>query len=128
MTAPFEPPADPVQVAKQYNLVQLEGEIREAVGNPDLNFAVTGPDDWNSPIGADNPSTLWIQPTGVDVAVVEQVISAHQVNPNWGVPAAVLAYQDVVTKILADPETSLSDAEQRALLVGLVLRSQSPTP
>lgn len=121
---PLEGAADH-RVNKPVSLGQLEAELRAAAGlGPDAHYAVvlTGPDNTAEPISETNEAQLWVIPASLDDALVAQTIAVHTPRPDWGIPAAQLAYNVVWEKVIADPEVKLTPTEVRNLVVGLALR------
>lgn len=112
--------AVPFLLTKPVNLAQLQHELIMATGEPDLQVGVVGP-------YPDGTMILWVTPPSVDPDTVNQVIADHVPESGWGVPQVEKDYQDVMTRLLADPEADLSDDDVRALVRGLAFR-QLPLP
>lgn len=124
MSSPFPNPADSFPITGRVNLVQLEAEITKALGDDEHFFALTGPVEPT----ADEPAQLWMcPPTSADrKTAVQSAIDGHLPDSSWGIPATVIAYQQLEAKLQANPDIELTEEDQRVLLVGLVLKSHNP--
>lgn len=124
MSSPFPNSADSFLITRQVNLVQLEAEITKALGDAEHFFALTGPVEPTP----DDPAQLWMSPpTSADgKAAVQSAIDSHLPDGNWGIPATVVAYQQLEASLQANPDTELTEADRHVLLVGLVLKSRNP--
>lgn len=126
VTPPSNDPPIPNAVAypitKKVNLPQLIDELAAATSQT-VNVAEVGdPTAINGPDVGDLGSTLWIAPASLNAATVESVITNHVPDPTYGVPAATKAYTDLLAKIQANPDVTLTDAEVATGVKGVMLR------
>ena len=54
--------------------------------------------------------------------MVNQAIADHVPDPEWGMPQAEKDYQEVMARLLDDPEADLSSDDVTALVRGLAFR------
>lgn len=136
LAAPVSPPPDPyedavtVNLTKEVNVVQLTDEISAAVGQT-VQLAIVR-DDFTMPISVSNPAVVWIKPDTVNLTTVNNAITAHVANPNYGVPGTVTAFNAVTQKVIDDYSQTLTAPEIQTAIKGLLLRFNSipsiPTP
>lgn len=117
---PF-PDAARFDVDKQINQTQLQSELETALGST-VQISVTRADP------AALAGYLWVVPSTVDAGIVQQVLDAHVADPNWGVPASVRDYLDLVQRIVEDATVTLTDDEVQTLVKGLVTRMNAMAP
>jgi hypothetical protein len=116
-------------VTKVVNPVQLDDEISAALAQT-VVVALSG---YNPllPISSSNPATLWLRPNTVSSTVVQNTITAHVANLNYGTPAHILAFNTVMQAVVANEEITLTSQQIQDAVKGLLLRysvtSTSPT-
>lgn len=114
------PNAVTVEVTKPVNMVQLDDEISAAL-SLSVNMALRQ-DDASRPISVTNPATLFIQPNTVNLTTVNSVITAHVLNPNYGTPVSITAFNEVTQKVVSNYDVELTADEMEAAVKGLLLR------
>jgi hypothetical protein len=100
-------------IDKQINQAQLQDELQTALGYV-IQLSMTRADP-ASPV-----AYLWIVPSSVARATVNEVIEAHVPDPNWGIPDAVRQYRDLVRRVVADPSITLTATELQIGVKGLI--------
>lgn len=107
------------EIGKQVNLGQLGYEIEQASGYEHVNLALSRTED---------VSVLWVTPAGVDAGVLAQVIDAHQPNPTWGIPQAILDFNEALARLRDNPDGPLSEPDMVALVKGIALNFTALMP
>lgn len=107
-------------VTKVINQTQLDDEISAAVGQT-VVIAASG---YNPllPISSSNPATLWVRPNTVSSTTVQNTINAHVADPNYGTPAHILAFNNVMQAVVANEEIVLTSQQIQDAVKGLLLR------
>lgn len=127
--APADPPPDPyedaenVPLTKEVNVVQLTDELSTALGQT-VQVAIVH-DDFSQPISVGNPAVLWIRPDTVNLTTVNNVIAAHVINPNYGIPATVAEFNAVTQAVITDYEIVLTADQIQTAIKGLLVRFNS---
>jgi hypothetical protein len=102
-------------VTKRIGALQFQAELNEAT-HQSCQVSVTN----DTPLSMDG--IVWIIPNTVDSAVVQTVIANHVMDPNYGVPSYVAAFNAVLTKVHETPNEDLSDEEIQVALKGVLSR------
>lgn len=129
LAAPIAPPPDPYEDAlttsltKEVNVVQLTDEISAAVGQS-VQLAIVR-DDFTMPISVGNPAVVWIIPDTVNLTTVNNTITAHVINPNYGIPGSVSAFNAVTQAVIDDYSIVLTSQQIQDAVKGLLLRFNS---
>lgn len=117
--APYQS-AVTIPLDKEVNLVQLADEIGAATKRI-VHLAIS-----TTP-GADGTLTsmLSVSPGSVAVDRVAAVVAAHQPVPDYGVPAAELAFRAVVARAQEENNPELNADELQTAVLGLLRRVAS---
>lgn len=107
------------EITQQVNLAQLAAEIGQAAGVEHVNLALSS---------NDKGDTLWITPAGIESAKIAQVLADHNPDPNWGIPQAILDFNDALGRLRDNPDGPLSDTDQVALIKGIALNFTALMP
>lgn len=114
-------------VTKSINVTQLADEMTTAAGQTvklSAQISVNSPQQPSGPVlnfTVSDPGTLWVNPSTISATVVENTITAHVANPNYGLPASVQAYNVVLAQVQSDYALDLTSDQMQTALKGLLL-------
>lgn len=97
---------------KQVNLPQLQSEIAAQAGNSVEGLTITSVQDEH---------ILWVNPAKTDPSAIAVAFDDHQPDPDWGIPAVILLFNQTMEKVRKNPDVDLTDDEKDSLIRGVAL-------